>query len=68
MTTKPGDTVLDPMCGSGTTGAVCAKLGRKAILCDISEEYTQITERRLGIERVQPPKYARKKSPVVPLR
>ena len=24
MTTKPGDTVLDPMCGSGTTGAVCA--------------------------------------------
>jgi hypothetical protein len=56
MTTKPGDTVLDPMCGSGTTGAVCAKLGRKAILCDVSDEYTSMTERRLGIQRVQSPK------------
>jgi site-specific DNA-methyltransferase (adenine-specific) len=62
MATKPGDTVLDPMCGSGTTGAVCASLGRKAILCDSSEEYTTTTERRLGIRRVQPPKYSRKKS------
>lgn len=51
MTTQPGDTVLDPMCGSGTTGAVSAKLGRKAILCDISEEYTQTTEKRLGVSR-----------------
>ncbi len=56
MATKPGDTVLDPMCGSGTTGAVCAKLGRKAFLCDISEEYTRIAERRLGIQRVPSPK------------
>lgn len=51
MTTKPGDTVLDPMCGSGTSGAVCAKLSRRAILCDASEEYTQLTENRLGIKR-----------------
>jgi hypothetical protein len=62
MATRPGDTVLDPMCGSGTTGAVCAKLGRKAILCDSSEEYTAITERRLGIKRIQSPKYARRNS------
>lgn len=52
MTTIPGDVVLDPMCGAGTTGAVCAKSGRKAVLCDISEEYTSITERRLGIKRI----------------
>jgi DNA methylase len=51
MTTKPGDTVLDPMCGSGTTGAVCNSLGRQAILCDHSEEYTLLTEKRLGISR-----------------
>jgi hypothetical protein len=51
MTTKPGDLVVDPMCGSGTTGAVCAKLGRRAILCDLSDEYTAIAEQRLGIER-----------------
>lgn len=60
MATKPGDTVLDPMCGSGTTGAVCAKLGRHAVLCDISEEYTMITEQRLGVTRCQSPKYSRK--------
>jgi hypothetical protein len=53
MATKPGDVVLDPMCGAGTTGAVCRKLGRKAILCDSSEEYVQMTERRLGITRIQ---------------
>jgi site-specific DNA-methyltransferase (adenine-specific) len=53
MTTVPGDTVLDPMCGAGTTGAVCARLGVKAILCDASEEYTQIAEKRLGIKRRQ---------------
>jgi site-specific DNA-methyltransferase (adenine-specific) len=58
MATKPGDTVLDPMCGSGTTGAVCARLGRKAILCDISEEYTRMTERRLGVRRSHSPKYS----------
>jgi site-specific DNA-methyltransferase (adenine-specific) len=47
MSTLPGDTVLDPMCGSGTTGAVCQKLGRRAILCDISEEYLEVTRKRL---------------------
>lgn len=51
MTTKPGDTVLDPFCGSGTTGEVCRKLGRKAILGDSSEEYVSIVENRLGITR-----------------
>jgi site-specific DNA-methyltransferase (adenine-specific) len=47
MSTRPGDTVLDPMCGSGTTGVVCQKLGRKAVLCDISEEFLEVTRRRL---------------------
>jgi site-specific DNA-methyltransferase (adenine-specific) len=51
MTTLPGETVLDPMCGSGTTGAACRALGRHAILCDGSAEYTAIVERRLGIRR-----------------
>jgi len=47
MTTAPGDLVLDPMCGSGTTGVVCRALGRRAILCDSSEEYIRMTEARL---------------------
>jgi hypothetical protein len=62
MATKPGDTILDPMCGAGTTGAVCLKLGRKAILCDGSEEYVRMTEQRLGIKRIQSPKYLQRNS------
>jgi site-specific DNA-methyltransferase (adenine-specific) len=51
MTTVRGETVLDPMCGSGTTGAACRELGRHAILCDGDDAYTTIVERRLGIRR-----------------
>lgn len=54
MTTKPGDLVLDPMCGSGTTGVVCRRWQRRAILCDASDEYTQIAEKRLSAHRVSP--------------
>ncbi len=53
MTTVEGDVVLDPMCGSGTTGVVCKQLRRRAILCDASEEYTQMTEKRLGLRRAE---------------
>ncbi len=35
-TTRPGDTVLDPFAGSGTTGEVALALGRKAILIESS--------------------------------
>jgi site-specific DNA-methyltransferase (adenine-specific) len=54
MTTEPGDLVLDPMCGSGTTAVVCQALGRRAILCDSSEEYIRITERRLRSAETTP--------------
>ncbi len=53
MTTKPGDLVVDPMAGSGTTGAVARRLGRQAILADMSEDYTGLIEDRLGVPRVQ---------------
>jgi site-specific DNA-methyltransferase (adenine-specific) len=52
MTTKEGDLVFDPMSGSGTTGEAARELGRAAILSDVSEEYTKIAEKRLGVERV----------------
>jgi len=47
MTTKDDDLVFDPMCGSGTTGAVCKKLNRRAILCDESEHWIEITKKRI---------------------
>jgi len=34
--TEPGDLVLDPMCGSGTTLDVCKEEGRRAICYDIA--------------------------------
>jgi site-specific DNA-methyltransferase (adenine-specific) len=63
MTTKPGDTVLDPMCGSGTTGVVCRSLGRNAILCDESEQYTRLAETRLGLTRIRHSGFGIRSSP-----
>ena len=48
MVTKPGDLVFDPMCGSGTTGAVCRDLQRRAVLADHNAEYVDIAVNRLG--------------------
>ena len=47
MATREGETVLDPMCGAGTTGEACRRLGRRAILCDESEEYLAVARKRL---------------------
>lgn len=47
MATRERDTVLDPMCGSGTTGEACWRLNRNAILCDHSPEYLTVTQDRL---------------------
>lgn len=45
--TSPGDTVLDPFCGGGTTAAVCRNIGRKFITYDISEEAIATAKSRL---------------------
>ena len=42
-----GDTVLDPMMGSGTTGKVAKILKRKFIGIEISEEYFKIAKERI---------------------
>jgi site-specific DNA-methyltransferase (adenine-specific) len=47
MTTKPGDLVLDPMAGSGTTGAVAKTLGFRAVLNDVEPKYVELMEKRL---------------------
>ena len=51
---NPGDVVLDPMCGSGTTTKVAKQLGRRFIGMDISEEYCQIARGRLGVNVLIP--------------
>lgn len=48
--TQPGDVVLDPFCGSGTTGVVANRYGRLFIGIDTEYEYLNITKRRLEKE------------------
>lgn len=45
---RPGDTVLDPFSGSGTTGAVAVQEGRDYIGIEINPEYIKLSEQRIG--------------------
>jgi site-specific DNA-methyltransferase (adenine-specific) len=47
---NPGDCVLDPFCGSGTTGVVCARLERHFVGLDQDEEFLAIAVKRLEDE------------------
>ncbi|MFB2530641.1 site-specific DNA-methyltransferase [Paracoccus sp. p3-h83] len=51
-TTNPGDVILDPFFGTGTTGAVARMLGRDFIGIEREEAYRTAAERRLA--RVRP--------------
>lgn len=47
MTTDPGDLVLDPTCGSGTTAHVAEQWGRRWITCDTSRVALTLARQRL---------------------
>ena len=47
MTTDPGDIVLDPTCGSGTTASVAEEWGRRWITCDTSRVAITLAKQRL---------------------
>ncbi|MDQ3876500.1 MAG: site-specific DNA-methyltransferase [Actinomycetota bacterium] len=49
--TRPGDWCLDSFCGSGTLGAVAAKLGRRYVLIDSNPEAVRIARERLARAR-----------------
>ncbi len=58
---NPGDLILDPFCGSGTTCVAAKKLGRRFIGIEISEQYCQIARERLkAVDTGVPVKEARK--------
>lgn len=44
-----GDTVFDPMCGSGTTLKMAKKNGRNYIGIDISNEYAELSRKRVDL-------------------
>ena len=45
---RPGETVLDPFGGSGTTAGVAIKHGRKAVLCELNPEYAALVPDRIA--------------------
>lgn len=49
-TTNPGDVVLDPFFGTGTTGAVAKRLGRQWIGCEREDFYREVAMKRIAKE------------------
>lgn len=49
MATEPGDLVLDPTCGSGTTAFASEQTGRRWITCDTSRVAIAIARQRLAV-------------------
>jgi site-specific DNA-methyltransferase (adenine-specific) len=45
--TPTGGRVLDPFCGSGSTGVACAELGRDFTGIELDPEYCKIAEARI---------------------
>jgi site-specific DNA-methyltransferase (adenine-specific) len=44
---NPGDIILDPFMGSGTTGVACAKMGRRFIGIELDRRYFDIACERI---------------------
>ncbi|KZX99105.1 site-specific DNA-methyltransferase, partial [Sulfitobacter sp. HI0021] len=49
--TNPGDVILDPFFGTGTTGAVAKMLGRDFIGIEREEAYRKVAEKRISMVR-----------------
>jgi DNA modification methylase len=45
---RPGDVILDPFCGAGTTGLVADRLGRDFIGIELNPQYLEIARKRIG--------------------
>lgn len=53
--TKEGDLVLDPFCGSSTTGVAAVLLNRKFVGIDLEKDYLELSKRRLEEAFKKPP-------------
>lgn len=52
--TNPGDTVLDPMCGSGTMGAAAVLHDRNFIGIELNADYARMAEQRIANPEPEP--------------
>lgn len=48
LVTPAGGTVLDPFCGSGSTGCAAVELGHTFIGCELDPRYVEIAQRRIA--------------------
>ena len=53
IVSNPGDTILDPFMGSGTTGVACVQTGRNFIGIEIDPKYYEIAEKRIKEAQLQ---------------
>jgi modification methylase len=53
--TRPGDLVLDPFFGTGTTGAVAKRLGRRCIGIERDRNYARLARERIAAVEIAPP-------------
>src|ERR1700730_3722510 len=53
--TRPGDLVLDPFFGTGTTGAVAKRLGRRCIGIERDRSYAKLARERIAAVEAAPP-------------
>lgn len=53
--TRPGDFVVDPFTGSGTTAVICVKQGRRFHGFELREEFASIARRRAADAAATPP-------------
>jgi len=51
LTSQPGDLILDPFIGSGTTGLVALRMGRRFVGLELNPEYIEIAVRRLTLDK-----------------
>ena len=63
---RPGDTILDPFSGSGTTGAVALQHDRRYIGIELNPEYVRLAHDRIG-KAVRPATYQSSKVVDAPL-
>ncbi|MBK0115602.1 site-specific DNA-methyltransferase [Delftia sp. S67] len=52
---RPGDVVLDPFMGSGTTAAVALQLGRQYLGCELNPDYEPLQRERIEASAAPPP-------------
>jgi site-specific DNA-methyltransferase (adenine-specific) len=60
--TKPGDIILDPFVGSGTTAFSALRLGRHFVGIDINPEYIQLANQRIFEKQIKLPVIGEKKA------